>query len=191
VCPSEYRQQALSQCRPLPSTIRPLQLPGKRQLAILRRWFGRRVLTSTPHQIRPDQTRQDETIDALGVWREVMVIMHVAQADSPSAGGVYPSAPRPLGASTPRPPHGPGNQGPPAHCSALQGRAEREGGREEGRKEGRKGKMEWENDLESNRRKVGVSMEKCCSNRLEQSCHLWSGLKDRERRRKAGGGSIV
>jgi hypothetical protein len=35
--------------------------------------------------------------------------------------------------------------------------------------------MKWENELESKRRKVGVSMEKWCSNKLEQSCQEMIG----------------
>ena len=50
--------------------------------------------------------------------------------------------------------------------------------------------MEWENELESKRRKVGVSMEKCCSNRLEQSCHLVVGFETPRRTAKGQGEGV-
>ena len=70
-----------------------------------------------------------------------MESVEVAQADSPSAER-----------STDRRGPAPGAQG-----SGAWGRA----------RQRRKGGREWENVLESKRRKVGVDMEKCCSNRRE------------------------
>jgi hypothetical protein len=43
----------------------------------------------------------------------------------------------------------------------------RAGQRRAERKEGKKGRNEWENELESKWKKVGMGMETCCSNKLE------------------------
>jgi hypothetical protein len=61
----------------------------------------------------------------------------------------------------------------PIQVTAGIGRIARDGGAAQGTGAW-KGMNEWENEVESKRRKVEVDMEKCCSNRLEWSCHFHS-----------------